>query len=77
RYFAKPDPTKAGVLIAGADPMRVALKRQELIAALIGPEGEGEMRPPYCSDDVCHWGLHNQLPCIRKEIVRKILRIKL
>ncbi|TGD67423.1 DNA polymerase III subunit delta [Tabrizicola sp. WMC-M-20] len=44
RYFAKPDPTKAGVLIAGADPMRVALKRQELIAALIGPEGEGEMR---------------------------------
>lgn len=44
RYFAKPDPNKAGLLIAGADPMRVALKRQEVIAALIGPEGEGEMR---------------------------------
>jgi DNA polymerase III subunit delta len=44
RYFAKPDPTKAGLLIAGADAMRVALKRQEVIAALIGPEGEGEMR---------------------------------
>lgn len=44
RYFAKPDPSKAGLLIAGADPMRVALKRQEVIAALIGPEGEGEMR---------------------------------
>ena len=44
RYFSKPDPSKAGLLIAGADPMRVALKRQEVIAALIGPEGEGEMR---------------------------------
>jgi DNA polymerase-3 subunit delta len=44
RYFAKPDPNKAGLLIAGADSMRVALKRQEVIAALIGPEGEAEMR---------------------------------
>ena len=44
RYFAKPDTAKAGLLIAGADPMRVALKRQEVIAALIGPEGEAEMR---------------------------------
>lgn len=44
RYLAKPDPAKAGLLIFGADTMRVALKRQEAIAALIGPEGEGEMR---------------------------------
>lgn len=44
RYFAKPDPSKAGLLIAGQDAMRVALKRQEVIAALIGPEGEAEMR---------------------------------
>lgn len=44
RYFAKPDSSKAALLIAGADPMRVALKRQEVIAALIGPEGESEMR---------------------------------
>ncbi len=44
RYCAKPDPSRAGLLIFGADPMRVALKRQEAIAALIGPEGEGEMR---------------------------------
>ncbi|HMS94717.1 MAG TPA: DNA polymerase III subunit delta [Tabrizicola sp.] len=44
RYCAKPDPARAGLLIFGADPMRVALKRQEVIAALIGPEGEGEMR---------------------------------
>lgn len=44
RYCARPDPTKAGLLIFGADTMRVALKRQEAIAALIGPAGEGEMR---------------------------------
>ena len=44
RYCAKPDPGRAGLLIFGADAMRVALKRQEAIAALIGPEGEGEMR---------------------------------
>lgn len=44
RYCAKPDPARAGLLIFGADPMRVALKRQEAVAALIGPAGEGEMR---------------------------------
>ncbi len=44
RYCARPDPARAGLLIFGADPMRVALKRQDAIAALIGPEGEAEMR---------------------------------
>ena len=44
RYFAKPDPGRLGLLIFGADAMRVALRRQEVIAALIGPEGEAEMR---------------------------------
>ncbi len=44
RYCAKPDPAVAGLLIFSADPMRAALKRQEAIAALIGPQGEGEMR---------------------------------
>lgn len=44
RYFAKPDPSRAGLLIFGADAMRVALKRQEVIAALIGAGGEEEMR---------------------------------
>lgn len=44
RFLAKPDPTRAGLLIFGADTMRVALKRQEAIAALIGPQGEAEMR---------------------------------
>ncbi|MDT8857405.1 DNA polymerase III subunit delta [Paracoccaceae bacterium Fryx2] len=44
RYFAKPDPARAGLLICGQDAMRVALRRQEVIAALIGPEGPAEMR---------------------------------
>lgn len=44
RYFAKPEPDRAGLLIFGADAMRVALKRQEVIAVLVGPEGEAEMR---------------------------------
>jgi DNA polymerase-3 subunit delta len=43
-YFARPAPPKPGLLIYGEDPMRVALKRQEVILAMIGPEGEGEMR---------------------------------
>ncbi|MEM9433642.1 MAG: DNA polymerase III subunit delta [Pseudomonadota bacterium] len=43
-YFAKPDPNKSGVLIYGPDPMRTALRRQELIDALIGPNGDDEMR---------------------------------
>lgn len=43
-YFAKPDPSSTGLLIYGSDAMRVALRRQEVIKALIGPEGEDEMR---------------------------------
>lgn len=43
-YFAKPDAEAAGLLIYGADAMRIALKRQQAVAALIGPEGETEMR---------------------------------
>lgn len=44
RFFARPEPDRAGLLIYGADAMRVALKRQEVIAALVGPQGESEMR---------------------------------
>lgn len=44
RYLRRPDAGRAGLLIFGADPMHVALKRQEAVAALIGPEGEAEMR---------------------------------
>ncbi len=43
-YFRKPDPTHAALLIFGADPMRVADKRQQAILALVGPQGEEEMR---------------------------------
>lgn len=43
-YLKAPDTAKAGILIYGADAMRVALKRQQLIASLVGPEGEAEMR---------------------------------
>ncbi|SLN59178.1 DNA polymerase III subunit delta [Ruegeria meonggei] len=43
-YFAKPDADKAGLLIYGADAMRVALKRQQVLTALLGPGAEEEMR---------------------------------
>ena len=43
-YFARPDPARTGLLIFGGDAMRVALKRQQVIAALIGPTGDEEMR---------------------------------
>lgn len=43
-YFAKPDPKSTGLLIYGADAMRVAIKRQEVIANIIGPNGDDEMR---------------------------------
>ncbi|CTQ32545.1 DNA polymerase III subunit delta [Jannaschia rubra] len=44
KYFARPDPASAGALIYGGDAMRVALRRQELIANLAGPQAEEEMR---------------------------------
>lgn len=43
-YFRKPDPSHTALLIFGADPMRVAEKRQQVITALVGPQGEEEMR---------------------------------
>ncbi len=44
RYFTKPEPDRTGLLIYGPDAMRIALKRQEVVAALVGPAGEEEMR---------------------------------
>lgn len=44
KYFAQPDPAHTALLIFGADPMRVADKRQQAILALVGPQGEEEMR---------------------------------
>ena len=43
-YCAKPDPNRAGVLIYGADAMRVSMRRQSMIRALLGPQGSEEMR---------------------------------
>ncbi|WP_282027818.1 DNA polymerase III subunit delta [Ruegeria faecimaris] len=43
-YFAKPDAGKAGLLIYGSDAMRVALKRQQVLSALLGEGAEEEMR---------------------------------
>ncbi|MEO0989907.1 MAG: DNA polymerase III subunit delta [Pseudomonadota bacterium] len=44
RFFARPDAAATGVLIYGSDAMRVALRRQELLRNLLGPDAEDEMR---------------------------------
>jgi DNA polymerase-3 subunit delta len=44
RYLSRPDPARRGLLIHGADAVRVAIGRRQAVAALIGPEGEAEMR---------------------------------
>ncbi len=43
-YFDRPDVDKTGLLIYGSDAMRVALKRQQVIAALLGPGADEELR---------------------------------
>ncbi|MCU0906015.1 MAG: DNA polymerase III subunit delta [Rhodobacteraceae bacterium] len=43
-FLARPDPGVAAALIYGPAPMRVALKRQDLTRAIVGPQGEAEMR---------------------------------
>ncbi len=43
-FFDKPDPARAGILIHGPDPMRCALRREQVIARLIGPDGPADMR---------------------------------
>lgn len=43
-YLRKPDPSHTGLLIFGADAMRVATARQKAILALVGPNGDDEMR---------------------------------
>ena len=44
RFFTKPDLSKTGVLLFGPDPMRIALKRQALIALALGKEPQADMR---------------------------------
>lgn len=43
-FIARPDLRRAGILFYGPDAMRIALKREDLVAALIGPKGAEEMR---------------------------------
>jgi DNA polymerase-3 subunit delta len=43
-FFRQPDRDAAGLLIFGEDTMRVALRRQEVIAKVAGPDAESEMR---------------------------------
>ncbi len=44
RLLARPPADLPALLLYGADPMRVALKRRDLIVQVIGAEGEHEMR---------------------------------
>lgn len=43
-FFRKPDAAASGVLIFGADAMRVATARSDMLAALLGDGAEEEMR---------------------------------
>ena len=43
-YFTNPDNSHTAILIYGSDTMRVALRRQELLEALLGDNAEEEMR---------------------------------
>jgi DNA polymerase-3 subunit delta len=44
RFFEAPDTGGAGALLFGPDPVRIAQRRQRLVAAMIGPDGATEMR---------------------------------
>ena len=43
-FLNRPDPRVPGILIYGADAMRVAERRAHAVLAHVGPEAEGEMR---------------------------------
>ncbi len=43
-HLRQPDPSASATLIYGGDAMRVAMKRQDLVKALVGARGEEEMR---------------------------------
>ena len=43
-YLRRPDPAHAGLLLFGADAMRVTLARQDVVPALTGPNADEEMR---------------------------------
>lgn len=43
-FVRRPDPGVGAVLLGGPDGARVALARERIVAALVGPAGEAEMR---------------------------------
>lgn len=43
-FIERPNPESAGILLYGRDPMRVAVRRADLILALAGESAEAEMR---------------------------------
>ncbi|WP_127108187.1 DNA polymerase III subunit delta [Pararhodobacter zhoushanensis] len=43
-FLARPDPRVPALLIYGADAMRVSEKRAKLVATIVGPKGDAEMR---------------------------------
>ncbi len=43
-FFARPGNDHAAMLLHGGDPVRIAMGRETLVKALIGPEGAAEMR---------------------------------
>ncbi|MBT9383991.1 DNA polymerase III subunit delta [Pseudooceanicola sp. CBS1P-1] len=43
-YARRPEAGRTGILLYGPDAMRIALRRQEIVAALVGPRGDEEMR---------------------------------
>lgn len=52
-YFSRPDMERIGLLIYGGDAMRVALRRQQVIAAMTGSGGGKEMRITRLSASAC------------------------
>ena len=43
-YLSIPEASRAGLLVHGPDPMRIALTRRKLVKIIIGQNGEEEMR---------------------------------
>lgn len=44
RFLDRPDPKVPGLLIYGADPLKVEERRKRVVRAQIGPQGEADMR---------------------------------
>ncbi|MEO1000411.1 MAG: DNA polymerase III subunit delta, partial [Pseudomonadota bacterium] len=44
RFLARPDPAAGAILIHGGEALRIADRRERLVAALLGPNGAEEMR---------------------------------